>query len=49
MNEETERTREVVTRYHQCWMNRDVEGVLAMFHPQVQYCDFYNDLEIPAS
>lgn len=49
MDEETERTRAVVTRYHQCWMDRDVEAVLAMFHPQVQYCDFFNDLEIPAS
>ncbi|MBB4865732.1 AraC-like DNA-binding protein [Pseudomonas nitritireducens] len=49
MDEETERTRAVVTRYHQYWMDRDIEGVLGMFHPQVQYCDFYNDLEIPAA
>ena len=49
MDEETERTREVVTRYHQCWMNRDIEGVLALFHPEVHYCDFFNDLEIPAA
>ncbi|KAF1052045.1 MAG: hypothetical protein GAK43_02121 [Stenotrophomonas maltophilia] len=49
MDEQTERTREVVTRYHQCWMNRDVEGVLALFHPQVEYFDFYNDFQIPAA
>lgn len=47
MDEETARTREVVERYHQCWLDRDVEGVLALFHPDIEYYDFFNNLRIP--
>ena len=47
MDEETERTREVVQRYHRCWVNRDVDGVLALFHADIEYYDFFNNLRIP--
>lgn len=47
MDEETERTREVVERYHQCWVARDVDGVVALFHPDIEYYDFFNNLRIP--
>jgi AraC-like DNA-binding protein len=39
----TEQTREVVLRYHQCWKHRDLEAVLALYHPQVQYNDFFQN------
>lgn len=39
----TEQTREVVLRYHQCWKQRDLEAVLALYHPQVQYNDFFQN------
>lgn len=39
----TEQTREVVLHYHQCWKHRDLEAVLALYHPQVQYNDFFQN------
>jgi len=47
VDEETQRTREVVERYHQCWMTRDVDGVMALYHPDIEYYDFFNNLRIP--
>ena len=47
MDEETRRTREVVERYHQCWMALDVDGVMALYHPDIEYYDFFNNLRIP--
>ncbi|MDO6966833.1 AraC family transcriptional regulator [Rhizobium alvei] len=37
----------VVERYHQCWIARDVEGILALFHPEIEYFDFHNNRQIP--
>lgn len=34
-------TREVVLRYHLAWKERDLERILALYHPKVQYFDFF--------
>lgn len=33
-------TQAVVLRYHLAWKQRDLEAILACYHPQVEYCDF---------
>lgn len=41
--EQTEITREVVLRYHYCWKYRDLDGVMALYHPDVEYNDFFQN------
>lgn len=36
-------TRAVVLRYHQCWKHRDLDGVVALYHPEVEYHDFFQN------
>ncbi|MFZ6045202.1 helix-turn-helix domain-containing protein [Pseudomonas sp. CR3202] len=36
-------TREVVMRYHLSWKARDIEAVLALYHPGVEYNDFFQN------
>ncbi len=36
-------TLETVTRYHLCWKHRDVDGVMALYHPDIQYNDFFQN------
>ncbi|WXL26237.1 nuclear transport factor 2 family protein [Ectopseudomonas mendocina] len=38
---QTEQTRATITRYHECWKARDLDGVMALYHPDVQYLDFF--------
>jgi hypothetical protein len=33
----------VVLRYHMAWKRRDLEAILAIYHPQVQYNDFFQN------
>ena len=40
---QTRATGDTVTRYHLCWKHRDLDGVLALYHPQVQYNDFFQN------
>ncbi|TBU95846.1 AraC family transcriptional regulator [Phytopseudomonas dryadis] len=40
-------TREVVERYHALWIAKDGDGLMAMFHPQIEYFDFFNNQQIP--
>ena len=40
---QTAATREVVMRYHFTWKARDIEAVLALYHPEVQYNDFFQN------
>jgi len=40
-------TRHAVERYHQHWKNRDIAGVMGMYHPQIEYYDFFNNRRIP--
>lgn len=42
----TRRTREVVTRYHKAWIERDLESILQLYHPQLEYYDFFNNLRL---
>ena len=41
--EQTQSTRETVMRYHLCWKHRDLDGVMALYHPQVLYHDFFQN------
>ncbi len=41
--EQTKLTLEVVLRYHMAWKHRDLEAILALYHPQVQYNDFFQN------
>ncbi|MQA54491.1 helix-turn-helix transcriptional regulator [Pseudomonas piscis] len=36
-------TGDAVMRYHLCWKLRDLEGVMALYHPQIQYNDFFQN------
>lgn len=38
---QTERTRETILRYHLSWKHRDLDAVMALYHPQIEYNDFY--------
>jgi AraC-like DNA-binding protein/ketosteroid isomerase-like protein len=40
---QTPLTADTVTRYHLCWKRRDLDGVMALFHPDVQYHDFFQN------
>ncbi len=35
------RTRETILRYHLSWKRRDLDAVLALYHPDIEYNDFY--------
>lgn len=39
--DQSSRTRETIMRYHLSWKQSDLEGVLALYHPDVEYNDFY--------
>ena len=41
--DQTPRTADTVLRYHLCWMHRDLEGVMALYHPEVRYHDFFQN------
>ena len=39
--QQTERTRATVMRYHFSWKDRDLDAVMALYHPDIQYHDFF--------
>ncbi|SFJ08853.1 transcriptional regulator, AraC family [Pseudomonas guineae] len=39
--QQTERTRATVMRYHYSWKDRDLDAVMALYHPDIQYNDFF--------
>ena len=41
--ENTRATGETVMRYHLCWKHRDLDGVIALYHPDIQYHDFFQN------
>ena len=41
--EQTRATGETVMRYHLCWKHRDLDGVMALYHPSVVYHDFFQN------
>ncbi|NWA01819.1 helix-turn-helix domain-containing protein [Pseudomonas gingeri] len=40
---QTQTTGDTVLRYHLCWKHRDLDGVMALYHPQIQYHDFFQN------
>lgn len=36
-------TADTVLRYHLCWKHRDLDGVIALYHPDIQYHDFFQN------
>lgn len=41
--EQTRATAETVMRYHLRWKHRDLDGVMALYHPDIQYNDFFQN------
>jgi len=41
--QQTRVTGETVMRYHLCWKHRDLDGVMALYHPEIQYHDFFQN------
>lgn len=42
-------THEVAVRYHQAWKLRDLDAVMALYHPDVEYNDFFQNRSIDHS
>ncbi len=40
---QTPETAATVLRYHLCWKHRDLDGVMALFHPHIQYNDYFQN------
>ncbi|MND98291.1 DNA-binding transcriptional regulator MelR [compost metagenome] len=40
---QTPETAATVLRYHLCWKHRDLDGVMALYHPDIQYNDFFQN------
>jgi AraC-like DNA-binding protein len=40
---QTQATGETVMRYHLRWKHRDLDGVMALYHPEVRYNDFFQN------
>ncbi|WP_150711726.1 helix-turn-helix transcriptional regulator [Pseudomonas fluorescens] len=40
---QTQATSDTVMRYHLRWKHRDLDGVMALYHPDVQYSDFFQN------
>ncbi|WP_144964419.1 AraC family transcriptional regulator [Pseudomonas sp. DE0010] len=36
-------TADTVMRYHLCWKHRDLDGMMALYHPDIQYHDFFQN------
>jgi AraC-like DNA-binding protein/ketosteroid isomerase-like protein len=36
-------------RYHQAWRRRDLDGLMALYHPDVEYNDFFQNRQIAPS
>ncbi|MBV4458319.1 helix-turn-helix domain-containing protein [Pseudomonas sp. COR58] len=41
--EQSPATRETVMRYHLSWKRRDLDSVMALYHPAIQYNDFFQN------
>ncbi|AMO78487.1 Melibiose operon regulatory protein [Pseudomonas citronellolis] len=39
----TPSTRDVVQRYHDSWKRRDLDAALALYHPEVEYNDYFQN------
>ncbi|WP_017906926.1 AraC family transcriptional regulator [Pseudomonas asplenii] len=41
--QQTQTTGDIVLRYHLRWKHRDLDGVMALYHPDVRYHDFFQN------
>ncbi|WP_462383747.1 helix-turn-helix domain-containing protein [Pseudomonas sp. Marseille-QA0892] len=39
----TARTRAVIQRYHESWKQREIDAVMALYHPDIEYNDFFQN------
>lgn len=46
-DEITEKTREVIEQYSACWQALDLEGILGLYAPTIEYFDFFANEKIP--
>lgn len=42
-------THEIAVRYHEAWKRRDLDGVMALYHPAIEYNDFFQNRTIEYS
>jgi AraC-like DNA-binding protein/ketosteroid isomerase-like protein len=42
-SQQTQATGDLVLRHHLCWRHRDLDGVMAYYHPAIQYHDFFQN------
>ncbi|MFO2463458.1 helix-turn-helix domain-containing protein [Pseudomonas sp. 15FMM2] len=42
-SQQSQATGEVVLSHHLCWKRRDLDGVIAHYHPDIQYHDFFQN------
>lgn len=49
MDPASTQTHEVAVRYHEAWKRRDLDGVMAFFHPSIEYNDFFQNRKIEYS
>jgi len=45
-SKQSQQTLDIVNRHHQCWLKGDIDGILALYHPEVRYFDYFNNVEI---
>jgi AraC-like DNA-binding protein len=43
------KTHEITVRYHEAWKRRDLDGVMALYHPAIEYNDFFQNRTIEYS
>ncbi|GAB3098820.1 helix-turn-helix domain-containing protein [Aestuariicella hydrocarbonica] len=43
----TAATRQIVQQYHECWKAHDIEGILALYSPDIEYYDYFANVRIP--
>ena len=42
-------THDVAVRYHHAWKRRDLDAVMALYHPDIEYNDFFQNRSIEHS
>jgi AraC-like DNA-binding protein/ketosteroid isomerase-like protein len=47
-SQKTQATAKLVLRHHLCWRDRDLDGVMSYYHPDIQYHDFFQNRVVGA-
>ncbi|MCR8922835.1 nuclear transport factor 2 family protein [Dasania sp. GY-MA-18] len=45
-NSASEQTLAIVSRHHQYWLQGDIAGIMSLYHPDIRYFDYLNNIEI---